>query len=307
MAQTLSIYTLLFSYLIKYRLMTHNGYGQGGQDWPEDSCNPSINKIASPININTKNAKCSNEYFIDMMVSDDENQPFRIAFVGEPRTLRIRFGYKAFDIFVQFNNRRIFGYRLKELDFRTPSEHTIDGQRSPGEPQYTFVLHKRFRPYTDIHEIRLSFLFDVVDGTDMPNFFHLLIGKLKEIPYTSMLNTTEVNPIHTSAVGSSSLNTYFTRPIQFWAYNGTATDGNCNEKLLRIIYKEKLIINRDDLTFYQNYLKNLTGIETNARTVMNPNEIAVYSCGTDCDDLLSDYMSFFLVYIILIYFLYYLI
>ena len=277
------------------------------EDGTEETCQLSSNSSVLPINIQKRQAICSESYILDIHVRDDSTESFRTAYIGNPRTLRTRLGRQLFNLYVNFNNKRIAMYRARELVIRAPSEHSIDGQFLAGEAQFNFILDKRFRKYTKNERITLSVLLEGENGINDTNFFTNLVDQLRKTPYQEILNSTDTNYIPYNENGLSSFNTYFARPIRFWAYNGTTTASNCDNEVLRIILKQRLKVQNEDLLYYQSYLKNLTETETNARRELNPNSIKVYSCGESCYDFLTEYIYFALLYSLLLYFLFYLI
>lgn len=277
-------------------------YADGGKNWLEPTCDPEINKNVSPINIDRKSVICSSDYFIDLFVYKDPENLFILTYVGDPKTIRSRFTHKTVEIFVRFSNGNIIKYVGKEIVFRVPAEHTIDGVRAPGESQYLFVVDKKYKNYTDIHEIRVSFLLESLKNWNKPNFFKNIVEQLKKMPISQMAAATELNPIVYSAATPSALNQYFTRPIRFWSYDGTQSDGDCSKNALIVIFKEKLLVSEEDLHFYHTYLENISGINTNARTVINGNEITVRSCGDVCETSIRDFLVFLIVYPLVLYF-----
>lgn len=203
---------------------------------------------------------------------------------------------------VRFSNGRIIKYAATELVFRMPAEHTVDGSTAPGEVQYLFNVFKMFSSVAPVKKIRVSYFLNTVTQSNVPSILNRLVTELKKIPTEDMHTFTETNPQILYLKGPTILNTYFTRPIKFWAYNGTSSEGDCSRQILRFVFKEPLEMLQTDVDYYQSYLKNLTGIETNARTVVNYNKISVLSCGDACNDSLSDLLWFSVVYAIILVF-----
>lgn len=277
-------------------------YLKGGADWQDPTCNPAINESVSPINIATKSAVCSTSYVVDILFHKGESQAFRFSYGGEPKTISMKFPIKSFDIMVRFQNGHIVKYRARELMPRVPSEHSIDGVRAAAELQFRFKADKMYRDVTVNQEIILSIFIDNHDESTTKGFFHKLVKKLGTIPTSEMLSGDGANPKVVVMDSPINLNTFYTRPIGFWAYNGTYTYGDCSKKVLRIIFKQRNKNVKEDMNFYRLYLKNLTGSETNARTVMNTNELEVHSCGEECGEALSDVMWFAVAYVIILFF-----
>lgn len=293
---------LVFNLCIFANVSKPRDYADGGKNWPKLTCSNDLIRNVSPIDIDTRSARCSDDYFIDLFVHKDPQNLFRLMYVGDPKTIRTRFSLKTAEIFFRFKNGRIIKYLGREIVFRVPAEHTIEGVRAPGESQYMFVVDKKYRDYTNIHQIRVSFLMESQTNWDEPNFFKKMIEYLKQVPISIMNTATELNPLYFDTANPSALNQYFSRPIRFWSYNGTQSDGDCNKEVLRVIFKQKLLVAEEDLQFYHTYLQNLTGISTNARTVINRNEIMVHSCGDICEASIKEFLVFLIVYPLMLYF-----
>lgn len=133
-------------------------------------------------------------------------------------------------------------------------------------------------------------------------FFHKMVEKLRTVPVEEMRITNETDFKGVITDSPSNLNTYYSRPMSFWAYNGTVAYGDCSKKVLRIILKQRNRNSGEDLAFYQLYMKNFTGSETNARTVINTNNVEVLSCGKECDNDLADVLWFLVIYTFVLFF-----
>lgn len=193
-------------------------------------------------------------------------------------------------------------YIARNYTARIPSEHTVDGVRAATESQYHFIIDKKFRNMNVESEIILSILSDNENQSVTMGFFHKMVEKLKTIPVDEMRNTNEENFKEVIIDSPDNLNTYYRRPMSFWAYNGTLTVGDCSKKILRVVLKQKNRNLEEEMVFYQQYLKNLRGTDSNARTVVNNNNVEVHSCGEECRTDLSDVLWFSVVYTVVLYF-----
>ena len=297
--------TILLVSIVRQKIFVgavYKDYQKDGNDWTEKTCNAENNPTVSPININTNTAICTSDYLMDIYFFATDERPFRLGFVGQPKTLKTRFAVDMFDMFVRFADGSYTKYRAKDLVVRVPSEHTIDRKRAPAEQQYTFVVDRLYKVFGSPPEIQLSIMNTLVQNKTRHGFFSKLIQKLEATPIDKMLLASEITPIKYYTSGPSSLNTYYQRPIKFWMYNGTSTDGDCSKKIIRIIIKQPRELSFHELDFYHSYLKNLTGYENNARQVINPNNIAVHSCGSNCENLIWEFIQFVAIYAAILYF-----
>lgn len=291
---------LTIQFLIILQLGSAKDYKKGGADWPEPSCDPDVNFSVSPIEINRSKLSCSNKYIVDHYFSTSETQVVNFSYKGDPKSLRILVEPNFQKLFLKMDNSAIVSYTLKEIIFRVPAEHKFVGHDIDAEGQYFFTADgKNLGPGVMKNVIRSVFYIKAKNSTSA--LFLNIIAALSNITADTMRLSSKDHPIPVVLHNMGKLNTNKPHPYPYLVYKGTSTDGTCSDSVLWLLQETILDLPTDSLEYYKKYMELLGGISTNARTVVNTNDVAVYICGVKCEHSFKSFAWLFVLYSIVLW------
>lgn len=280
---------------------TTKTYANAGKDWTEPACLPYGNKSLSPINILPTDIACDDAVFVDLSFAGASSPVASVVLAGDPATLRVRPASGAGALYLQNKAGTLLSYGLKEVVYRTPSEHGYNSTASVMEAQMSYTIDSIYVNYSSIKNVTVSVLFNQ-STVDDDKLFSALVGalgkrdedKLTPAALSTAFNIT-VNDLGTWDAGVN-------RPISFLTYNGTTTDATCNTGVMWVILEQQFTVSTTALATYQSVLNSATGVKTNAREVQNFYDVKVYRGGVICNDYFVRFAGFVFVYALLLIF-----
>ncbi len=186
----------------------------------------------------------------NIAISDNKN-----GMVKEGDYLKIFFKDGALRIYPDETFGRIVtldgtGYYAEEINFHTPSEHLIAGQRFDMEIK---IIH-RARTVGDFGKrLTLSFLFKSTPGAynrflDKLDFYNL------PNPYDTFQELRETIFIPDVLIDEENIKVSEMPPFSFFSYEGSLTEPPCNEKTIVYVASEPIKVSVSTMTLFREAL-----------------------------------------------------
>lgn len=185
----------------------------------------------------------------------------------------------------------LFGFEAQSMSFKSPSEHTIDGNRYDLEIQILHSIKKEFNTFTRDKAI-LSIMFQI-DETSVVEFF----------------NTFNPNTLNTDFLinPKNSLAKFIDENPVYYTYLGSMTTPNCEESVNWYVLQKPLGITSANLKkFTQYWGDNLSfsNGEGNNRPISSLGTRTIMQGGVQCEEQFVYFFSFFILYIFINYFIF---
>lgn len=293
----------LIAILTLQKFAVQKTYADGGRYWTEENCSPFANKQLSPINIIPKDIACDDGFFADLHFSKNSTYQGFFSYRGDPKTLRIDIQSGTSTLYLQNKNSTILRYSVRELVFRTPSEHGYNSTVKPLEAQFFYEINESYRNYTSIHNIGVSMLYNEDASADDESLFSAFIDTIKGLEPKELTPKKLETPFSFIAPGFHHFSNVLQYPLKFLLYEGTKTDGNCEAGITWMILEQEFSVTPEYVQLYRDILHTIGEIKTNARAVQNFHDVMVYRGGAKCSDYFPDFVLFGVTYIFLMYFI----
>lgn len=297
------MFTHLTLIYLSLKLMLCKTYTNGGQDWTEEACIPYRNQRLSPINILPNDIVCDDGLFIDLQFKRASIYEAEVSFKGNPKTLKITTPPELSTLYLQNTNSTILSYGIREIVFRTPSEHGYNNTIKALEAQMFYKIDESFVNYTSIHNIALSAIYNEVENANTDMLFSALVDRMRLINPKKLTEFDLETSFNATFPGFEYLDKVLKKPLRFFMYNGTYTDDGCEPGLTWIILEQEFSVNANFLQIYKDMLNTITGVPANGRDVYNFYDVVVYKGGDKCDDFFIGFVWFVITYAFMLYFI----
>lgn len=164
------------------------------------------------------------------------------------------------------------GYYAEEINFHTPSEHTVQGRRFDMEMK---IVHKAKTKGDYGKRLTLSFFFKATPGAynrflDKLDFYNLpnpseTEEEIKEDIFVPNIFADE------DIDGSGEMH-----PFSFYSYEGSITEPPCNEKTLVLVASEPIPVSISTLELFREALSMPDQIDFAGRVIRSPKNLVNY-------------------------------
>jgi carbonic anhydrase len=256
-------------------------YTLAGRDWSGNACLSSDNLYQSPIDISPTFCTCSSELSLEITFPLTRGFRSNITLSENPPTITTLLSENFAHVYFKTGRGQFRLYKSYQMVFRTPSEHTIDGQSFPMELQIYFKSK-----YDET--MGLSILYEYADKNLEDVIFGDFLAAFERNTTLNQFKFGTSTQFH-NYVSYSSL---FRDLLDFFQYNGTRTNTDCSFPVNWIVLKKRMRVKKESLESYKAMLKNFTKVETNAREEQELNERMVFESSDECFNVFSNLLSF---------------
>jgi hypothetical protein len=267
--------------------------------WEEPNCILSNATDFSPINIKTRLVECDPNIFLDITFNISAAQTTGEMDLGDdPQTVKSQYPPNFLKAFIKTSNQTIVQFDAIEGTFRYPAEHRVNFVRHALEWQIRFDRNSLSPDRIQREKIFLSLMFEMVDNEETTTKFFLdYLEYMKNENINVLKASVPDTPLRYQINDVETFNELIERPIQFYYYNGSRTDNDCESGYQWYVMKQKFKIRRADLVDYSDLIFNITNYGQNARFMTESTyEPSVYIGGEECEDFFLNFLWFIIFY-----------
>jgi carbonic anhydrase len=167
-----------------------------------------------------------------------------------------------FGSFIFVRDWAMYSYRLKKILFRTPSEHTLEGEKFDAEMQLIHTVDGNYYPpgrridLQGVDYLVISVLFKVTDDNNPAKslLFHFM-------NLEKGIDANMIKPIKLF---------HIIQHQPSYLYTGSLTYPEC-QKSLWLVFSQFHLIGQTDFNNLKNLIQKATGLENNARDIFSNN------------------------------------
>jgi len=284
---------LVISLTFVWRLLAQTwNYTTSGADWVGNGCDDFYNRNQSPIDIEYASCECNDRMSFEInFITKPDNSV--LSFAGNPRTPKVSLTPDFAHLYFKAAQELSRLYKSRDMVLRAPSEHLLNGARLPLE------LQIYFRSVYD-EELALSILFtNSTKNTSniiVEDFITTLNSGVPITSYAAKKNMTFYHFVN--------YNKIFENQTEFYYYNGSRTDIDCEVPVKWIVMSRPLTTNASDIESLVTVLKNVTRVENNTRMAQDLGNRVIYVSSDSCSDFFTSviWLGFLYASVILIVF-----
>lgn len=279
---------------LAWRLLAQTwNYTSSGADWIGNGCDDFYNQYQSPIDIEYASCECNEKMSFEINFGSSKSVSSTLSFSGNPKTPSISLSPEFAHLYFRTSQERSRLYTSNSMVLRTPSEHLLNGVRLPLELQIYFK---------SIYEENLALSLLFTNSTK--NMSNIIVKDIitaintgdAMIAYTAKKTVNFTNYIN--------FNKVFDDRSDFFYYNGSRTDTDCQTPVKWIILSQPLSTNSSDVESLVTLLKNVTKVENNTRMEQELRNRIIYVSSDSCSDFFTNviWLGFLYASVILIVF-----
>ena len=270
------------------RILQDISYNQQGNDW-SGLC--MTGRLQSPISIDGINGDCNDKSVINFnfvkspVLTVLKNTNANLTANGFFGTLY------ATDI-----NKNLLGYDSKYFSIHTPAEHTLNGNQPDLELQIFYTIK---------HEFNISSLNNNID-TAIVSFLYYKDDTQPTDSFLATLNAANLGT-NINVDFLKNLNGKLPTPVQYYSYQGSLTTPPCTENINWYVIDNRFTITSPQLSLFTTYFqRNLSfaGGNGNNRRIESTNNRLIVKGGVQCQDQFVYFVSFFILYLLINYFIF---